>query len=190
MTGFVYFIQAGDNGPVKVGWARDVSHRLRDHQIGNPYDLSVIATVMASRRALEGEFHRALRGYHMRGEWFRWAHPFSAMVKKIAAGELDETNAVAWLEKATADMEMDRARVERGLTIFAYNRMIPAPDTPSHMACHFIQDLHDWGFSEAAERLWLQRIEKVGPLVTALSAITQEADEIKLKGHSSAGRGA
>ncbi len=41
----VYFIRAGDNGPVKIGTAEDVAGRLRELQCGNHEDLRLLRVV-------------------------------------------------------------------------------------------------------------------------------------------------
>lgn len=44
----VYFIRAGDGGPVKIGLADDVPHRLRELQIGNHVELRLLRALRAS----------------------------------------------------------------------------------------------------------------------------------------------
>lgn len=69
-TGHVYFIQQGDEGPIKIGYARDVPSRLEALQVGNAELLHVrlaVAGVVADERA----FHEQFEFAHIRGEWFR-----------------------------------------------------------------------------------------------------------------------
>ena len=66
----VYFIQQGDDGPIKIGIAREPAARLRGLQTGNPEQLRIL-------RAVEGSFfvewslHSAFAESRIRGEWFR-----------------------------------------------------------------------------------------------------------------------
>jgi hypothetical protein len=67
---FVYFIQAEDGGPVKIGQALDPVKRLRQLQCGNPQNLVIREVILA---AVDTE--ERLHGYWMsdagmRGEWF------------------------------------------------------------------------------------------------------------------------
>ena len=66
----VYFIQAGEGGPVKIGAAADVQHRLRALQCGHYLPLTILRTVQGGF-AVEAWLHRHYRARHIRGEWFR-----------------------------------------------------------------------------------------------------------------------
>jgi hypothetical protein len=67
----VYFIRAGESGPVKIGIADDVSARLRELQTAHHESLLVVRTVDGAQD-LEAAFHAAFRDRHIRGEWFSW----------------------------------------------------------------------------------------------------------------------
>jgi hypothetical protein len=65
----VYFIQAGEGGPVKIGSTADTSSRLRELQCANPVELSLLREVdggLAEERWLQKHFSRR----RLRGEWF------------------------------------------------------------------------------------------------------------------------
>ncbi len=66
---YVYVIRCGEC--VKVGKARDPRVRLGDLQVGNPHELELLEQHHGGWW-LEAELHRALDGFHVRGEWFRW----------------------------------------------------------------------------------------------------------------------
>lgn len=66
---FVYFIQAGDDGPVKIGIAADPQKRLDEMQIGNHADLVLIAYRPGGLQ-MERELHARLASGRIRGEWF------------------------------------------------------------------------------------------------------------------------
>jgi len=42
---YVYFVQAGEGGPIKIGVTRDIGGRLRTLQTGNPYRLRLLALI-------------------------------------------------------------------------------------------------------------------------------------------------
>lgn len=68
--GFVYFIQQGDDGPIKVGWAIDPDARLAELQIACPDELVLLGFVpgtLVDEAWLQG---RLVSG-RIRGEWFR-----------------------------------------------------------------------------------------------------------------------
>lgn len=66
----VYFIQAGEGGPIKIGLADDVAARLMELQVGNHECLTVLRTVDGNR-SVERWFHRHFADKRLRGEWFR-----------------------------------------------------------------------------------------------------------------------
>ena len=71
MIGTVYFIQAGNDGPVKIGFTSDVEKRRVQLQIGCPHPLKVIREVDGDL-AVERAFHDRFRSRRIRGEWFQF----------------------------------------------------------------------------------------------------------------------
>lgn len=75
MSSFVYFIQAGANGPVKIGFADNVKKRLGELQTGCPHRLALLATIEHNdARSEESKYHE--RFSHLRidkSEWFNWS---------------------------------------------------------------------------------------------------------------------
>jgi len=70
---FVYFIQEGFHGPVKIGKAIRPLKRLGDLQTGNPEELH-LRHVVPGDRALEKQLHHPFREARIRGEWFGLAY--------------------------------------------------------------------------------------------------------------------
>jgi hypothetical protein len=71
---FVYFIQADDDGPIKIGFtASDPAARLNQLQTGNPSVLKLIGAIHGTT-ARERELHAALAEWRLQGEWFK-PHP-------------------------------------------------------------------------------------------------------------------
>jgi hypothetical protein len=66
----VYFIRAGEDGPIKIGFADDAATRLRELQTGNHLDLRIVAT-REGGRTQEALLHDYLDEDCIRGEWFR-----------------------------------------------------------------------------------------------------------------------
>jgi hypothetical protein len=68
--GYVYFIRAGQSGPIKIGWSKDVGGRLSQLQTGNAERLTVLVSVPTTPD-LERRLHDLL-ARHRRpgGEWF------------------------------------------------------------------------------------------------------------------------
>lgn len=67
---YIYCIQSGDGGPIKIGKADDVEARLAGLQVGNPARLRLMAAVRAPAQ-LEKQLHAYLDEHRIGGEWFR-----------------------------------------------------------------------------------------------------------------------
>lgn len=65
----IYFIQARDGGPIKIGMAFNVAKRLKELQCGHPAELCVIGT-FAGDPSDESRLHSELSRYRVHGEWF------------------------------------------------------------------------------------------------------------------------
>lgn len=78
---FVYFIQAGDGGHIKIGISRNVQSRLSKMQTDSPARLSVLAVIKGDERD-EAEIHRRLADFRVSGEWF---HPHNNVLSLIEA---------------------------------------------------------------------------------------------------------
>lgn len=84
----VYFIQAEDGGPIKIGWAKDPDKRLRLLQCGHP-DVLVLRRVVAGGTETETELHGRFWQHHLRGEWFH-PHPELAKFGRCKATDPDK----------------------------------------------------------------------------------------------------
>lgn len=72
-SNFVYFVQQGESGPVKIGLANDPLRRMAELQTGNPEELS-LRHVVPGKRADEAKLHHRFREARIRGEWFGLAY--------------------------------------------------------------------------------------------------------------------
>lgn len=71
---YVYFIQQGVNGSVKIGVADNIESRLKSLQTASPVKLNLIASIGCKGRLqaydLEGQMHKKFAAYRLKGEWF------------------------------------------------------------------------------------------------------------------------
>lgn len=71
---FVYFIQADENGPIKIGFtADDPKRRLSQLQTGNASALKLLGAINGTS-SQEKQFHADLSEWRLQGEWFE-PHP-------------------------------------------------------------------------------------------------------------------
>ena len=76
----VYFVKSGDF--VKIGRTSNFTDRLAKLQVGTPHPLEVLHVVKGGSKR-EAEIHRALQGYHYRGEWFHYCEPLIAYFESL-----------------------------------------------------------------------------------------------------------
>lgn len=81
--GVIYFVQAGENGPIKIGYCRDLKARLHGIQTGCPERLSVLG-VMGGTRDTETEFHQRFAKHIRHGEWFNPAEEIIEFTNQLA----------------------------------------------------------------------------------------------------------
>jgi hypothetical protein len=77
---WVYFIQAGDSGPIKIGSGRRPQRRLRQLQIGNHEPLRLLGAYPGTALD-ETQLHEQFRHARLRGEWFA---PLPELLDEVA----------------------------------------------------------------------------------------------------------
>lgn len=80
---YVYFIQQGQRGPIKIGFAANPVLRLGELQVSNPNDLRIVG-VLPGQRSDERAYHKQFAHLRIRGEWFLHRN---AMRKVLDAAE-------------------------------------------------------------------------------------------------------
>jgi Meiotically up-regulated gene 113 len=68
--GFIYFAQAGIDGPIKISWSKIPHERLSALQTASPFELAVLALLEGTKED-ERRLHERFAGYRLKGEWFR-----------------------------------------------------------------------------------------------------------------------
>jgi hypothetical protein len=67
--GWIYFIQIGSSGAIKIGWAKDPAKRIKTLQTSQPKELKILGVIpgtVSDERAL----HRRFATARISGEWF------------------------------------------------------------------------------------------------------------------------
>lgn len=76
----VYFISDGV-GHIKIGSSTDPLTRLRDLQVGAPYQLTLLGVIAGDRKA-EKTLHGQFRWLRQSGEWFRAAPQLERLIRE------------------------------------------------------------------------------------------------------------
>jgi hypothetical protein len=78
----IYFIQAGEAGPIKIGIAKNVAARRTAHQTSNHEQLHVRADIPGTI-VTEAYLHHFYAREHRRGEWFDPSPRLLAFIEQI-----------------------------------------------------------------------------------------------------------
>jgi len=65
----VYFVQSGDDGPIKIGFSTNIRMRIDNLSVGSPDPLHLLAAIRGGR-AEERKMHRMFKDARLHGEWF------------------------------------------------------------------------------------------------------------------------
>ena len=88
----VYFIQAGDNGPIKIGTSSVPEMHIDRLQQGNHEELRLIAEI-PGERSLEKKVRADLKAFELGRKWFHATDEVLNYIKKI---QLTEYKASRW----------------------------------------------------------------------------------------------
>jgi len=87
--GFVYFVQAGQQGPIKIGWSQDVPRRIAELQVANASRLSLVAVVPGKMRD-EATTHERFAHLRLGAEWFQDAPELRAYLRECGDSPIEE----------------------------------------------------------------------------------------------------
>jgi len=81
LCGLVYFVQSGDDGPIKIGWSRDVVRRVAELQTANAHALVLLGAVPGTMED-EAAMHARFAHLRMEAEWFRNSPEIHAFLRE------------------------------------------------------------------------------------------------------------
>ena len=119
MKGWVYFLQFGDAGPIKIGKSSDPVARANGLNVASPVELLLLGAMKSTdAEREEREFHERLAAFRIRREWFEHNAVVAEMKKfaaritqadelpvtgqRLAGIRADEKTLAAWTRKAKA----------------------------------------------------------------------------------------
>lgn len=137
-TGYVYFIQGEQGGPVKIGWTTNILSRIRSLQTGYPYKLILLGS-MRGEPKVEARLHRRFRAERISEdrEWFNASRRLIAFIASQNTGG-EKIGVVSSRPKRAQAMHLEPIAVDsRGvvrifpeLTVRSIDRLVSAGKMP------------------------------------------------------------
>lgn len=112
---YVYFIQAQEGGPVKIGWTVNPHKRLKALQAASPYKL-VIRYTLRGTQQLEHYLHERFASSRLEGEWFEVHHDMPGCLHE------DGLSTVNWLDDETKVRIFEREAQEQRIAQREYRQ--------------------------------------------------------------------
>ncbi len=86
---FLYFIQIGEKGPIKIGITFNVERRLKQAQTFNYEEIKRLGKEIPGHQRLETVLLRRFAPYNIRGEWFTFNEELCNLAKGIFDAEYE-----------------------------------------------------------------------------------------------------
>ena len=88
--GFVYFMQVGGKGPVKIGYATSIKDRFSSHRVSNHTDLVLLAAMHGTPKS-EKQMHVRFKSLLLPGrrEWFYLRGDLKTFISALPKIETD-----------------------------------------------------------------------------------------------------
>ena len=80
--GFVYFMRIDGKGHVKIGFAKEISKRLKQHGTSTPGEPQLVGFIPGTVET-EGALHKKYAALCVRGEWFKYAGALKDFVETL-----------------------------------------------------------------------------------------------------------
>ncbi|MEE9610392.1 MAG: GIY-YIG nuclease family protein [Desulfatiglandales bacterium] len=81
----IYFIQAVNGGPIKIGLAKNPKARLSELQTAHPYELHIVGVIPNGGKLLESSLHKQFANERLNGEWFKESHSLLEVIREARA---------------------------------------------------------------------------------------------------------
>lgn len=116
----VYFMQAGEGGPIKIGLTNCVANRLRYIQTGQPCEIELLGSVTGGKD-LEEALHVRFAADRLRGEWFKDTPELRAVIEKLCP-------TVNGMPKWKVDMGIELGEIVDKLALDAWGPIADQPE--------------------------------------------------------------
>jgi len=89
--GFVYFLQSGQDGPIKIGYTTDIQKRIKALQTAHPFPLKLLLVINGNVDD-ESKLHKKFNSLRLCGEWFSPDEKLLQYIEKLKAKSVKTLN--------------------------------------------------------------------------------------------------
>lgn len=89
--GFVYFLQSGQDGPIKIGYTTDIQKRIKALQTAHPFPLKLLLVINGNVDD-ESKLHKKFNSLRFCGEWFSPDEKLLQYIEKLKAKSVKTLN--------------------------------------------------------------------------------------------------
>ena len=133
----VYFIRAGENGPIRIGFSTQIFMRKKSLVPWSPYPLTLLAEIPDGTMAIEAMLHRRFHQYRFNRDWFSPAPEILSLIDEVKRGGTVVANEYELVYPVTAIYR--RSTLRRVM-----NRMNIAPSELATAMGVKRQTVHSW----------------------------------------------
>ncbi|NQT56480.1 MAG: GIY-YIG nuclease family protein [Desulfobacteraceae bacterium] len=150
----IYFIQQGEDGPIKIGYTddEDAQRRLSQLQTGTHHKLHILTTIEGNK-LYETELHERFEGLKLSGEWFKPSETLLNYIENPPRLRQDMLRYKNFsLEKTIDDLKNQNRELQEDLNklkkayktlTINYNRLLRSPDKMGLELQTFIDENRD-----------------------------------------------
>ncbi len=110
----IYFIQSGNNGPIKIGYTENgIERRLAELQTASPYKLNLICYIEGSS-VVERELHNEFDAYKTTGEWFTPSPELNSFIEGLKKSEFNLLNTKDLTNRSEAKKKIIAHKIYQG----------------------------------------------------------------------------
>lgn len=172
----IYFLQVGNDGPIKIGRSNNPEARVTDIQVGNPFPVNLLLKLDVGDNwdnLMEHSLHSQFARYRLQGEWFA---PVPALYEKIQELSIEASKSVVdleWIRERILPCSLTRLCNECGQTIFDQEifelEQLLAANSRKSLKQHLKESLAKEEFLKECGEAWDTAFEK---LIAKRSAAT------------------
>ena len=118
--GYIYFIQQGLDGQIKIGYSQDPKDRLKTLQTSNPRELRLLLTLQGNED-YERKLHKQFERHKLKGEWFEPHEDVLIFIENNKSGDVALErieNTILGLQSEIEELKRENVELKKTISNF------------------------------------------------------------------------